>query len=399
MTVIQDPDYRKSSWEDPLFLQEQLSEEERLAQASVATFARKALAPRVRELFRSESTPRELFVEFGRLGLLGVTLSGHGCAGMNHVCAGLIAFELEKVDSGFHTMVSAQSNLVMYPIARFGSDALQQRYLPALARGEAIGCFGLTEPDHGSDPSRMTASARAVDGGYVLSGRKTWITNAPIADVFVVWARAGTPPLARGFVLERGMPGLSTATISGKLGLRVSTTGEIVMDDVFVPADHLLDAPPGMSGPLSGIHKARYSLCWGALGAATACWHEARQYVLDRRQFGRPLAANQLIQKKLADMQTEISIGLLAALHAGRLYDRRSLSAEGIALLKRNACGKALEIARTARDMLGANGISDEYAVMRHMCNLEALNTYEGTHDVNALILGHSQTGISAFSI
>ena len=397
--MAQDSEYRQGSWEDPFFLREQLSEEERLAQASVETFARKLLAPRVRELFRSESTPRELFVEFGRLGLLGVTLSEYGCVGMNNVCAGLMAFELEKIDSGFHTMVSAQSNLVMHPLARFGSEALKERYLPALARGDAIGCFGLTEPDHGSGPSRMKSNARAVDGGYRISGRKTWITNAPIADVFVVWAKTGTPPLARGFVLERGMPGLSTATISGKLGLRISSTGDIVMDEVFVPADHLLDTPPGMSGPLSCINKARYGLCWGALGAATACWHEARQYVLDRRQFGRPLAANQLIQKKLADMQTEISIGLLAALHAGRLYDRQSLPVEGIALLKRNACGKALEIARTARDMLGANGISDEYAAMRHMCNLEALNTYEGTHDVNALILGHSQTGISAFTV
>jgi glutaryl-CoA dehydrogenase len=287
----------------------------------------------------------------------------------------------------------------MHPIDQFGSEQQRKRYLPRLASGELIGCFGLTEPDHGSDPSRMKTNAKAVENGYILNGRKTWITNAPIADVFVVWAKAEPRAAIRGFILERNMKGLSTSPIVGKLGLRVSATGDVVMDDVFVPVENVLEDVSGMAGPLSCITKARYGLCWGALGAATACWHEARQYVLDRRQFGRPLAANQLIQKKLADMQTEISMGLLAALHAGRLKDNHSLPSETAALLKRNACGKSLEVARTARDMLGGNGISDEYSVMRHMCNLEALNTYEGTHDISALILGHSQTGISAFSI
>ncbi len=393
------PEHPRGHWEDLLCVQAQLSGEERLLQDSVRRFALEQLAPRIQALYRSEDTPRELFLRFGALGLLGATIDGHGCAGMNSVCSGLIGYELERIDSAFHTMVSAQSNLVMHAIYSFGSDAQKERWLPALARGASIGCFGLTEPDHGSDPSRMKSTAQAGDGGYVLSGRKTWITNAPIADVFVVWARCGTPPVIRGFVLERGMAGLSTTAITGKLGLRASTTGDVAMDEVAVPASHVLGTVSGMPGPLAAINKARYGLCWGALGAATACWHEARAYVLERRQFGRPLAASQLVQKKLADMQTEISLALVAALHAGRLLDAGALPAEAIALLKRNACGKALEVARTARDMLGGNGMSDSYSVMRHMCNLEALNTYEGTSDVNALILGHGQTGISAFSV
>ncbi|MES2938970.1 MAG: acyl-CoA dehydrogenase family protein [Pseudomonadota bacterium] len=394
------PEHPRGRWDDLLCVQAQLGEEERLLQEAVRRFAAQQLAPRIQALYRSETTPRELFLQFGGLGLLGATISGYGCAGTSNVGSGLIGYELERIDSAFHTMVSAQSNLVMHAIHGFGSEAQKERWLPALARGESIGCFGLTEPDHGSDPSRMRSTAQPQDdGGFVLSGRKTWITNAPIADVFVVWAKAGTPPLIRGFVLERGMAGLSTTTITGKLGLRASTTGDIVMDAVAVPASHVLGTVSGMRGPLASINKARYGLCWGALGAATACWHEARSYVLERRQFGRPLAANQLVQKKLADMQTEISLGLVAALHAGRLLDAGALPAEAIALLKRNACGKALEVARTARDMLGGNGMSDAYSVMRHMCNLEALSTYEGTSDINALILGHAQTGISAFSI
>ncbi|HEV7878096.1 acyl-CoA dehydrogenase [Bradyrhizobium sp.] len=387
------------SWSDPFFLETFLTEEEKLVRRTAESYAGDKLAPRVKDMYRREYTPRDIFLEFGQLGFLGSTISGYGCTGINSVCSGLVAFELEKIDSGFHTMVSSQSNLVMHPIHEFGSEKQRKRYLPGLASGELIGCFGLTEPDHGSDPSRMKTNARAVENGYLLNGRKTWITNAPIADVFVIWAKAEPRATIRGFILERNMKGLSTSPIVGKLGLRVSATGDVVMDDVFVPMANVLEDISGMAGPLSCISKARYGLCWGALGAATACWHEARQYVLDRRQFGRPLAANQLIQKKLADMQTEISMGLLAALHAGRLKDDNSLASETAALLKRNACGKSLEVARTARDMLGGNGISDEYSVMRHMCNLEALNTYEGTHDINALILGHSQTGISAFSI
>ena len=389
----------KFPWNDPFLLERFLTEEEEMVRRTAETYARDKLRPRVKDMYRREYTPREIFLEFGELGFLGSTISGYGCAGTNSVCAGLVAFELEKVDSGFHTMVSSQSNLVMQAILEFGSEVQRVRYLPDLASGKAIGCFGLTEPDHGSDPSRMKTSAKAVEGGYVLNGRKTWITNAPIADVFVVWAKTGPQAPIKGFILERGLRGLSTAPITGKLGLRVSTTGDVIMDDVLVPEQNVLGNAAGMAGPISCITKARFGLSWGALGAATACWHEARQYVLDRRQFGRPLAANQLIQRKLADMQTEISLGLLAALHAGRLKDQSLLATETAALLKRNACGKSLDVARSARDMLGANGISDEYSVMRHMCNLEVLNTYEGTHDVNALILGHSQTGISAFSV
>ncbi|AEG91563.1 acyl-CoA dehydrogenase family protein [Ramlibacter tataouinensis] len=396
---MQPQDHPRACWEDLLRIEEQLTEEERALQAALRRFAAGELAARVRELYRSETTPRELFLQFGGMGLLGATIQGWGCAGMNSVCAGLIGFELERVDSAFHTMVSSQSNLVMHAIHRFGSQAQKDRYLPRLAAGEAIGCFGLTEPDHGSDPSRLASTARPHGDGFVLSGRKTWISNAPIADLFVIWAKAGTPAMIRGFILERGMPGLSTAAITGKLGLRASATGDVVMDEVLVPPFQVLGDAAGMRGPLACINKARYGLCWGAMGAATAVWHEARGYVLQRRQFGRPLAANQLVQKKLADMQTEIALGLAAALQAGRLLDQGRLPAEAIAMLKRNACGKALDIARTARDMLGGNGMSDAYSVMRHMCNLEALNTYEGTSDVNALVLGHAQTGISAFSI
>jgi glutaryl-CoA dehydrogenase len=396
---MRDPQFPRITWSDPLCLDAQLTEAERHTRASVANFARDALQPLVRELFRSETTPRQLFREFGRLGLLSTTAEGFGCAGLSHVCSGLAAFELERVDSAFHTMVSAQSNLVMHALFRFAPEALKAQCLPALAAGTAVGAFCLTEPDHGSDPSRMRCSARAVDGGFRLRGSKTWITNAPIADLFIVWARTEAPGQVRGFVVERAFLGLSTTPIAGKLALRASTTGDVVLDDVFVPDTHVLVTPPGLLGPLGCINKARYGLAWGAFGAATACWHEVRQHALDRREFGRPLAASQLVQKKLADMQTDISIGLVAALHAGRLLDRQQLPSESIALLKRHATGKSLDIARTACGMLGADSGSDAYATMRHMCNLEALNTYEGTQDVNALILGHTQTGISAFSL
>ncbi len=385
------------NWEDPFLLDSQLTEEERLVRDTARSYAREQLAPRVQAAYRNEDTDPGIFREMGELGLLGPTIQGYGCSGVSYVAYGLIAREIEGVDSGYRSMFSVQSSLVMYPIYAYGSEAQRERYLPGLASGELIGCFGLTEPDHGSDPGGMKTRARRVDGGYRLSGAKMWISNAPIADVFVVWARNDEDVIC-GFILDKGMEGLSAPKIEGKLSLRASITGEIVMDEVFVPEANLLPEVQGLKGPMGCLNNARYGISWGALGAAEACWHAARQYVLDRTQFGRPLASNQLIQKKLADMQTEICLGLQGCLQAGRLKERDALAPELISLLKRNSCGKALEIARAARDMHGGNGISDEYTVFRHMCNLESVNTYEGTHDVHALILGRAQTGIQAFS-
>ncbi len=390
-------DAARFNWEDPFQMQDLLSEEERLVRDSARQYAQEQLLPRVREAYRREHTDPAIFREMGALGLLGATIEGYGCAGVNYVCYGLMAREIEAVDSGYRSMMSVQSSLVMHPIYHFGSEARRETYLPRLARGEAIGCFGLTEPDHGSDPAGMNTRARSVDGGYLLSGAKTWISNSPIADIFVVWAKDDTGSI-RGFILEKGMRGLSAPKIEGKLALRASVTGEIVMDSVFVPAENLLPGVEGLKGPFSCLNSARLGIAWGALGAAETCWKTARQYTLDRQQFGRPLAANQLIQKKLADMQTDISVGLLACLQGSRLRDKDQLSPPLISLLKRNSCLKALDAARAARDMLGGNGISDEYPVMRHLQNLEVVNTYEGTQDIHALILGRAQTGIQAFS-
>ena len=353
--------------------------------------------PRVRDAFRHETSDPSVFPEMGVLGLLGLTLpSEYGGAGLNYVCYGLVAREIERVDSGYRSMMSVQSSLVMFPIFKYGSEAQRAKYLPRLARGELIGCFGLTEPNHGSDPGSMETRARAVDGGFRLTGAKTWISNSPIADVFVVWAKL--EGVVRGFILEKGMQGLSTPKIEGKFSLRTSVTGEIVMDDVFVPADGLMPNVQGLKGPMGCLDNARYGIAWGALGAAEFCWHAARQYVLDRKQFGRPLAANQLIQKKLADMQTDITLGLQGCLRLGRLKDEERAAPEITSIMKRNSCGKALEIARLARDMHGGNGIHDEFHVIRHVMNLETVNTYEGTHDIHALILGRAQTGIAAFA-
>jgi glutaryl-CoA dehydrogenase len=384
-------------WTDPLLLEDELTEEERLIRDSARAYCQDKLMPRVQKAFREESFDRTIFNEMGALGFLGSTLDGYGCAGTNYVSYGLIAREVERVDSGYRSMMSVQSSLVMYPIHAFGSEATRQKYLPKLASGEWIGCFGLTEPDHGSDPGSMVTRARTVDGGYALSGAKMWITNAPVADVFVVWAKTDDG-IIRGFVLEKGMKGLSAPKIDGKFSLRASITGEIVMDEVFVPTENLLPHVQGLKGPFSCLNSARYGIAWGAIGAAEFCWHAARQYTLDRKQFGRPLAANQIVQLKLANMQTEITLGLTGCLRLGRLKDAGKAAPEMISLLKRNNCGKALDIARTARDMHGGNGISDEFGVIRHMLNLEAVNTYEGTHDVHALILGRAQTGIQAFS-
>ena len=384
-------------WEDPFLLENQLSDEERAARDTAARYARERLQPRVLEAFREEKTDRAIFREMGELGLLGCTLpTEYGCAAMNAVSYGLIAREVERVDSGFRSMLSVQSSLVMLPIYRFGTEAQRQKFLPKLARGEWVGCFGLTEPNHGSDPGSIESRARAVPGGYRLTGRKMWITNSPIADVFVVWAKDDEGKI-RGFVLEKGMKGLSAPAIHGKVGLRTSITGEIVMDEVFVPEENVFPEIRGLRGPFTCLDSARYGIAWGALGAAEFCWHTARQYVLDRKQFGKPLAANQLIQKKLANMQTEIAIGLQACLRLGRMKDEGIAAPEVTSMLKRNSCGKALEIARMARDMLGGNGISDEFGVIRHLVNLEVVNTYEGTHDIHALILGRAQTGIAAF--
>ena len=384
------------NWEDPFLMEQQLTEEERLVRDTAQSYAQEKLAPRIREAYSEEQTDLSIFREMGELGLLGPTIHGYGCSGVSYVSYGLIAREVERVDSGYRSMMSVQSSLVMYPIYAYGSEAQREKYLPKLATGEYIGCFGLTEPDSGSDPGSMSTRAKTVDGGYSLSGAKMWISNSPIADVFVVWAKNDEGKI-RGFILEKGMQGLSAPKIKGKLSLRASITGEIVMDEVFVPQENLLPNVEGLKGPMGCLSNARYGISWGALGAAEACWHAALQYTLDRKQFGRPLAANQLIQKKLADMQTEISLGLLGCLQAGRLKDRDALAPELISLLKRNSCGKALEVARMARDMHGGNGISDEFPVFRHMVNLETVNTYEGTHDIHALILGRAQTGIAAF--
>ena len=384
-------------WDDPLLLDGQLSEDERLVRDTARQYAQEKLMPRVLEANRHERFDREIMTELGALGLLGATIHGYGCAGVNYVCYGLVAREVERVDSGYRSAMSVQSSLVMHPIHAYGTEAQRQKFLPRLATGEWVGCFGLTEPDAGSDPASMRTRANKTDGGYVLKGSKMWITNSPIADVFVVWAKDEDGEI-RGFVLEKGMKGLSAPKIEGKFSLRASVTGEIVMDDVFVPEDNAFPTIRGLKGPFGCLNNARYGIAWGALGAAEFCWHAARTYTLNRKQFGRPLAANQLIQKKLADMQTEIAIGLQASLRLGRLKDEDRAAPEMISMLKRNSCGKALEIARAARDMHGGNGIADEFHVIRHVMNLEAVNTYEGTHDVHALILGRAQTGIQAFS-
>ncbi|MEP6784600.1 MAG: acyl-CoA dehydrogenase [Sphingomonadales bacterium] len=390
------PKWPSFDWTDPLLLDAALTDEERMVRDSARAFCAAELAPIVREDNRNETYDRGLMAKFGAAGLLGPTIEGYGCAGLGYVAYGLIAREVERVDSAYRSAMSVQSSLVMYPIWAYGSEAQRERYLPKLASGEWIGSFGLTEPDAGSDPGGMKTRARTVADGYVLSGAKMWITSSPAADVFVVWAKCDDGQI-RGFMLERGDKGLSTPKIEGKFSLRAWVTGEIVMDEVHIPADRLLAGVEGLKGPFGCLNNARYGIAWGAMGAAEFCWHAARQYTLDRKQFGRPLAATQLVQKKLADMQTEITLGLCAALQAGRLMDAHNLAPEAISLIKRNNCGKALDIARVARDMHGGNGISDEYGVIRHVMNLEAVNTYEGTHDVHALILGRAQTGIQAF--
>jgi len=382
--------------EDPFELDSQLNDEQRMVRDSARQYAQEKLLPRVKDAFRNESTDPNIFREMGEMGLLGSTIDGYGCPGVDYVCYGLVAREVERVDSGYRSMLSVQSSLVMYPIYAYGDDAQREKYLPKLATGEWIGCFGLTEPDHGSDPGGMTTRAKSVDGGYRVSGAKMWISNSPIADVFVVWAKTDDDVI-RGFILEKGMEGLSAPKIEGKLALRASVTGEIVMDEVFVPEENLLPNVRGLKGPFGCLNNARYGIAWGTLGAAETCWHTARQYTLDRQQFGRPLAANQLVQLKLADMQTDISLAMQGCLRAGQMLSAGTISPDLISLIKRNSCGKALEIARKARDMLGGNGISDEYPIMRHMMNLEVVNTYEGTHDIHALILGRSQTDIPAF--
>jgi len=384
-------------WDDPLLLDSQLTEDERMVRDAAARYATDKLATRVLQAFRKEEADPTIFREMGTFGLLGPTIpAAYGGPELNYVSYGLIAREIERVDSGYRSMMSVQSSLVMLPIYEFGTEAQRTKYLPRLATGEWIGCFGLTEPDHGSDPGSMVARAKKVDGGYLLNGTKTWISNSPIADVFVVWAKNDTGVI-RGFVLEKGMKGLSAPAIHGKVGLRASITGEVVMDDVFVPAENEFPSVEGLKGPFTCLNSARYGIAWGALGAAEDCWFRARRYVLDRKQFGRPLAANQLIQKKLADMQTEITLGLQGCLRLGRMKDEGSAAVEITSIMKRNSCGKALDIARLARDMLGGNGISDEFGVARHLVNLEVVNTYEGTHDIHALILGRAQTGIQAF--
>jgi glutaryl-CoA dehydrogenase len=386
------------SWEDPFFLNEQLTEDERMVRDAAHAFCQEKLAPRVLEAFRTERTDPAIFREMGEVGLLGPTIpEAYGGPGLNYVSYGLITREIERVDSGFRSMMSVQSSLVMLPIYEFGTEQMRQKYLPRLAKGELIGCFGLTEPNHGSDPGSMATRAKKVPGGYSLTGTKMWISNSPIADVFVVWAKDDADEI-RGFVLEKGWKGLSAPAIHGKVGLRASITGEVVMDGVFCPEENAFPEVRGLKGPFTCLNSARYGIAWGALGAAEDCYHRARAYVLERKQFGRPLAANQLIQKKLADMLTEIAIGLQACLRLGRMKDAGIAPVEVTSLLKRNSCGKALEIARTARDMLGGNGISDEFGIARHLVNLEVVNTYEGTHDIHALILGRAITGIAAFA-
>ena len=392
------------NWEDPFLLADQLTDDERAIAEAAHQFCQEKLQPRVLMAARHEKFDREIMNECGAMGFLGSTIEGYGCAGLNYVSYGLVAREVERVDSGYRSAMSVQSSLVMHPINEYGSEAQRQKYLPKLATGEWVGCFGLTEPNHGSDPGSMITRARPVDGGYQLKGAKMWITNAPIADVFVVWAKLADPDgkvggqeSIRGFILEKGMKGLTAPKIEGKMSLRASITGEIVMDDVFVPEENRFPEIAGLKGPFGCLNKARYGIAWGALGAAEDCWKRARQYTLDRVQFGRPLAQTQLVQKKLADMQTEIALGLQGCLRVGRLMDEGRAAPEMVSLIKRNSCGKALDIARMARDMHGGNGIHDEYHVIRHMINLETVNTYEGTHDVHALILGRAQTGLQAF--
>ena len=394
---------RGYQWDDCFQLDQQLTEDERMIRDAARDYCQDKLMPRVQSMFRNESVDTSIFREMGELGLLGPTIpTQYGGAGLNYVSYGLVAREIERVDSGYRSMASVQSSLVMVPINEFGTEAQKMKYLPKLATGEFIGCFGLTEPDHGSDPGSMSSRAYKVDGGYRLKGNKMWITNSPVADVFVVWAKEvaedGTVGEIRGFILDKGMKGLSAPAIHGKVGLRASVTGEIVMEDVFCPEENAFPDVRGLKGPFTCLNSARFGIAWGALGAAEFCWHMARQYTLDRKQFGRPLAANQLIQKKLADMQTEITLGLQAALRVGRMKDEHQNVIEITSLIKRNNCGKSLDIARMARDMLGGNGISDEFGVARHLVNLEVVNTYEGTHDVHALILGRAQTGIAAFN-
>ena len=383
-------------WDDPLLLDELLTDEERMVRDAARAYCQEKLMPRVLEANRHEKFHREIMNEMGELGFLGPTIEGYGCAGVNHVCYGLISREVERVDSGYRSAMSVQSSLVMYPISAFGSEAQKNKYLPKLATGEWMGCFGLTEPNAGSDPAGMATRGRKTNGGYLVSGAKMWITNAPLADVLLIWAK-DDGGVIRGFILEKGMKGLTTPKIEGKFSLRSSVTGEVVMDNVFVPEENVLPDVSGLKGPFSCLNKARYGIAWGALGAAEFCWHAARKYTLDRKQFGRPLAANQLVQLKLVNMQTEITLGLHAVLRLGRLIDENRVAPEMISLLKRNSCGKALDIARVARDMHGGNGISDEFHVIRHLMNLEAVNTYEGTHDIHALILGRALTGIPAF--
>ncbi|MGP5438573.1 acyl-CoA dehydrogenase [Psychrobacter faecalis] len=383
-------------WEDPFLLRDQLTDEERMVTDSAGQFFQKELMPGILEANRNENFDRNIMRQMGEMGLLGVTIEGYGCAGLSSVAYGLIAKEVEAVDSGYRSAMSVQSSLVMHPIWAYGTEEQREKYLPKLATGEYVGCFGLTEPDSGSDPASMSTRARAVDGGYELTGNKMWITNSPIADVFVVWAKDDADEI-RGFILDKGMKGLSAPKIEGKFSLRASVTGEIVMDKVFVPEANAFPDIRGLKGPFGCLNKARYGIAWGAMGAAEFCWKAARQYTLDRKQFGRPLAATQLVQLKLANMQTEIALGLQAALRVGRLMDEDNAAPEMISLIKRNNCGKALDIARIARDMHGGNGISDEFHIIRHVMNLEAVNTYEGTHDIHALILGRAQTGIQAF--
>jgi glutaryl-CoA dehydrogenase len=387
----------KFRWDDPFLIDDQLTEDERMIRDTARQYAQAELMPRVRDWNRNETFDPAVMREMGALGFLGAQLQGYGCAGIGYVAYGLIMRELERVDTAFRSACSVQSALAMTPIYAYGSEAQRQKYLPRMAKGELLGCFGLTEPDHGSDPGSMKARARRVDGGYLLSGTKLWITHAPIADLMVVWAKddGGT---VMGFILERGMKGLATRKIEGKFSVRISPTGEISMEEVFVPDENVLPGVAGLKGPFGCLNNARFGICWGVFGAAEACWHIARQYVLDRKQFGRPLAANQLVQKKLADMQTHIALGLLACLHVSRLREQGKATPEMVSLLKRHTAGTALDIARVARDMLGGNGISDEYHVIRHMVNLETVNTLEGTHDIHALVLGRSQTGIAAFN-
>ena len=392
------PSGAQFNWSDPLLLDQQLTHEEQMARDTARSYAQDRLTPRVLEMFRHEKTDASIFREMGALDLLGVVIpEQYGGAAMNYVSYGLIAREIERIDSGFRSMMSVQGSLVMVPINEFGTEGQKQKFLPKLATGEFIGCFGLTEPGHGSDPGGMMTRAKKVDGGYALTGSKSWISNSPIADVFIIWAKDDQDAI-RGFILEKGMTGLSAPPIHGKVGLRTSLTGEVVMDNVFCPEENAFPDVRGLKGPFTCLNSARFGICWGAMGAAEDCWHRARTYTLERKQFGRPLAANQLIQKKLADMQTEISIGLQAVLRLGRMKDEGIAAPEITSMLKRNSCGKALDVARMARDMIGGNGIVDEFGVIRHLVNLEVVNTYEGTHDIHALILGRAQTGIAAFA-